>query len=166
MNSFQRARSDQKPGSAQADFLVDTTTYQGVSRDFEVVEVLAAKPLRHDQPLRDQLTKDEAIRCAMESLFQVHLRLEIVMAGWVDQSVLEFHSSREGDIRYLPTMLAMLDAYRPDQDGDICFYLADLDYNEVVGTIVSFQSELVDSKVYRRIRRAMREDEAAPDTGA
>jgi hypothetical protein len=133
------------------EFLVDTAAYQGVSRQFEVVQQLVAKKLRRDQSVREQLTTEEPLRCAIETLFERHVRLEIVIAGWIDQAILEFHSSLQGDKRCLAKMVAKLDAYRPDQNGDICFYLADLDYSEVVATMISFENSFVDSKAYRHI---------------
>ncbi|MCA9096646.1 MAG: hypothetical protein KDA68_24365, partial [Planctomycetaceae bacterium] len=75
-------------------------------------------------------------------------------AGWIDQAVLEFHMALLGDIRCLPKIFASLEAYRPDQNGDVCFYLADLDYNEVIATEISFEASLIDVKRYRRIDRA------------
>jgi len=81
-----------------------------------------------------------------------------VIAGWIDQAVLDFHLSLQGDKSCLPKMLASLDAYRPDQNGDICFYLADLDYNDVIATMISFENAFVDSKTYRRIAQTRRGD--------
>lgn len=150
VNSHRRA--------SHPEFLIDTAAYQGVSREFEVVQELVAKQLLRDQSLQDQLTTDVPIRCEIESLFERHVRLEIVIAGWIDRVVLEFHASLQGDHRCLPKMLAKLDAYRPEQDGDICFYLADIDYQEVVATMISFENSLVESKTYVRVGHTKCED--------
>lgn len=140
--------------TASPDFLVDTAEYQGVSTDFEPVEELTAKKLRRDQSLHEQLMCEELVQTAIESLFEGQLRLDIVIAGWIDQAVLEFHLALHGDKCCLPRIFASLDAYRPDQNGDVWFYLADLDYNEVIATRISFEDSWVDSKRYRPIGRA------------
>ena len=135
------------------EFLVDTPAYQGVSQEFELVQELVSKKLRSDQLLQIQLMCEPAIQSAIESLFEEHQRLEIVIAGWIDQAVLEFHSSLQGDNLCLRKMFDELDAYRPDQNGDICFYLADLEYNHVLATVVSFEDGAISTKSYRRICR-------------
>ena len=136
------------------EFLVDTAAYQGVSKEFEVVQELTAKKLCRDQSLQAQFMCEEPVQSAIESLFDRYLRLEVVIAGWIDQAVLEFHLCLKGDKRCLPKMFASLEAYRPDQNGDVCFYLADLDYNDVIATMISFENSSVDSKTYRQIGRA------------
>jgi len=133
------------------EFLVDTAGYQGVSQEFEAVQELVTKMLRRDQSLQNQLTSEEPIQSAVESLFDKYQRLEIVIAGWIDRAVLEFHASLQGDKRCLPGMLGQLDAYRPDQNGDMCFYLADLEYNQVLATMISFENEAISTKSYRRV---------------
>lgn len=136
------------------EFLVDTAAYQGVSQEFEVIRDLVSRSLRRDQSLQNQLMSEGPIRNAVELLFQKYQRLEIVIAGWIDQAVLEFHSSLQGDNRCLSKMLDQLDAYRPDQNGDMCFYLADLDYNQVLATVISFEDGVISTKCYRRSSRA------------
>ena len=101
--------------AAHPEFLIDTAAYQGVSREFEVVQELVAKQLLRDQSLHDQLTTDVPIRCAIESLFERRVRLEIVIAGWIDRVVLEFHASLQGDNRCLPKMLAKLTECLPSR---------------------------------------------------
>ncbi len=136
------------------EFLVDTAAFQGVSQEFEMIRDLVTRSLRRDQSLQNQLMSEEPIRNAVELLFQKYQRLEIVIAGWIDQAVLEFHSSLQGDNRCLSKMLDQLDAYRPDQNGDMCFYLADLDYNQVLATVISFEDGVISTKSYRRSSRA------------
>jgi len=140
--------------SARPDFLVETAKYAGVSAYFEPVQEFVAKKLRCDQSLQEQLMSEELVQTAIESLFEQHIRLDMVIAGWIDQAVLEFHMALLGDIRSLPKIFASLEAYRPDQNGDVCFYLADLDYNEVIATEISFEASLIDVKRYRRIGHA------------
>ena len=121
-----------------------------------MVHDLAAKRLHREQSLQRQLMDEELVHKAVESLFEKHFRLEIVIAGWIDQAVLEFNACLRGDERCLPKMLESLDEYRPDQNGDVCFYVADLDYNDVIATMISFEIGVIDSKAYRRIKRTER----------
>ncbi len=136
----------------QPQFLIDTAAYQGVSVEFELVEELVTKKLRREQSLGEQLTCEPSAVKAMESLFERYLRLEIVIAGWIDHAVLEFHSCLQGDIRSLRKMVRELDSYRPDQGGDACFYLADLGYNEVLATMISFENATFSTSRYRLTR--------------
>ncbi len=148
MAMFKHVKSHRQ--TTHPEFLVDTAAYQGVSQEFEVVRELVTKKLRRDQSLQSQLTCDQTIQSAIESFFEKYQRLEIVIAGWVDQAVLEFHASLQGDKRCLPKMLGQLDAYRPDQNGDMCFYLADLDYDQVLATMISFEDGTISIRSYRR----------------
>lgn len=132
------------------EFLIDTAAFQGVSDGFELVQELVTKKLRREQLLAEQLTCEPSAAKAAESLFERYSRLEIVIAGWIDHAVLQFHSRLQGDIRSLPKMLRELDSYRPDQGGDVCFYLADLGYNEVLATMISFENMTVSTARYRR----------------
>ncbi len=152
MAMFKNVKSHRQ--TTHPEFLVDTAAFQGVSQEFEVIRDLVTRSLRRDQSLQNQLMSEEPIRNAVELLFQKYQRLEIVIAGWIDQAVLEFHSSLQGDNRCLSKMLDQLDAYRPDQNGDMCFYLADLDYNQVLATVISFEDGVISTKSYRRSSRA------------
>lgn len=134
-----------------AEFLNDTSEYQGVSHDFEVVQEFVVRKLSREQSLRSQLACDAHVMEAVELLFEKYVRLEMVIAGWIDQAVLEGHSCLRGDRRCWPKMLEELDVYRPDQNGDMCFYVADLDYNEVISTMISFEDSVISSKRYRLI---------------
>lgn len=107
-----------------------------------------------EQSIQSQLWGEEAFRCAVEALFDRCQRLEIVIAGWIDQAVLEFHSCLKSDKRCLPKMLAELDIYRPAENGDSCFYLADFHYNEAIVAEISFESRTIDVKCYRRKQRS------------
>jgi hypothetical protein len=51
----------------------------------------------------------------------------------------------------LPKMLQELNLYRADQNGDICFYLAELHFHEVVATMVSFEDTTITTKEYRPV---------------
>jgi|GEM_PF-3012000 hypothetical protein len=152
MAMFKNVKSHRQ--TTHPEFLVDTAAFQGVSQEFEMIRDLVTRSLRRDQSLQNQLMSEEPIRNAVELLFQKYQRLEIVIAGWIDQAVLEFHSSLQGDNRCLSKMLDQLDAYRPDQNGDMCFYLADLDYNQVLATVISFEDGVISTKSYRRSSRA------------
>lgn len=141
--------------SAHRDFLVDTEDYRGISREFEPLQGLVTKKLRRHESLQEQWMSAQPIQDSAERLFDEFTRLEIVIAGWVDQSILEYHSVSQRDQQGLAEMLNQLDAYRPDQNGDICFYLADLEYNQVLATTFSFEDETVSAATFRRLRRVI-----------
>ncbi len=92
------------------------------------------KRLLREKSLASQWTDDASIQTVIAQLFHDHGQLEIVIAGWVDQTVLEYHAIVQGDESCLAGLLSQLDNYRPDEHGDICFYLADLNYQQVFAT--------------------------------
>jgi hypothetical protein len=141
--------------SAHPHFLIDTPEYRGISREFEPRQGLVTKRLRRDEPLQNQWVAELPIRSSVEQLFKEYSTLEMVITGWVDQAVLEFHSVLQGDQGSLAKVLDELDVYRPDQNGDICFYLADLDYNQVLATTFSFEDETLSAAAFQRLRRVI-----------
>lgn len=136
----------------QSDFLVDTENFQGISRDFAPVRGLATKSLKANESLQSQWRSAESLPICAESLFAEFHRLEIVIAGWMDQDVLEIHSVLQGDADCLAQMLNVLDVYRPAQNGDICFYLADLKYNKILATTISFEDNALSAALYHRTK--------------
>lgn len=136
----------------QREFLVDTPDYQGISRQFEPLHGLVTKLLRQDESLQQQWLSEAAINQALEELFATYSKLEFVIAGWVDQAVLEFRSVEQGNRSCLAKVLDHLDAYRPAENGDLCFYVTDLDYDQVLFTTFSFEDQAISSTKYRRKR--------------
>lgn len=141
--------------SNHPEFLIDTPDYQGISREFESLQGLATRQMRRDESLQKQWLNEVAIRNSAEQLFEKYSRLELVIAGWADQAVLEFHSMLQGDERCLAAMLNELDAYRPAENGDICFYLADLAYQDVLATTFSFEDQTISAATFQRVRRVL-----------
>ncbi len=100
---------------AQPVFLVDTEEYRGISREFEPLQGLVTKRLVRQQSLQSQWMSEQAIQNGTELLFNDFTTLEMVIAGWVDQSILEYHRHMQGDRHCLANLLAELDSYRPHQ---------------------------------------------------
>ena len=134
------------------EFLVDTPDYQGISRQFEPLHGLVTKQLRRDETLQHQWLSESAICQSIEELFAAHDKLEYVIAGWVDQAVLEYHSIEQGNRSCLAKLLDQLDAYRPAENGDLCFYMADLDYGQVLVTTFSFEDQAISATRYQQKR--------------
>lgn len=105
--------------SAHPDFLIDTEEYRGISPQVRHFAGLVTMKLRRHESLQEQWLSAEPIQNSVAELFDQFTRLEIVIAGWVDQAVLEYHSVLQGDVQGLAEILNQLDAYRPDQNGDI-----------------------------------------------
>lgn len=135
------------------EFLVDTPDYQGISRQFEPLHGLVTKQLSRAESLQDQWQREEAIRQSTTELFATYSILEIVIAGWIDQAVLEFHSVQQVDHSCLAKVLEQLETYRPAENGDLCFYMADLDYQQILVTTFSFEDQTISSTRYQRKRQ-------------
>lgn len=142
---FESGRKSKHPS-----FLVDTPAYQGVSPEFKATETLVSKKLPVELSIQNQFMCESSIRVAVTLMFEIHQRLEFVIAGWVDQAVLEIHSSCQGDSRLLPKVLLQLESYRPAQNGDIWFYMTNLDCNQVLATMISFANKKMITRCYRR----------------
>ncbi len=143
-------RTDARPPRPLIEFLVDTETYRGISRDFEPLCGLLTRKLSSLEPLSVQWLNAPAVQAAVGTLLDKNRVLEMVIAGWVEQEVLEFHCVRQGDRSCLTQVLDVVDMYRPDQDGDICFYLADIEYQQVLATTFSFEDATISAATYRR----------------
>ena len=143
---------DSKQRAPRREFLVDTPDYQGISRQFEPLQGLVTKQLRRDETLQQQWLCESAISQSIEELFAAHEKLEFVIAGWVDQAVLEYHSIEQGNRSCLARVLDELDAYRPAENGDLCFYVTDLEYDQVLVTTFSFEDQAISSTRYQQKR--------------
>ena len=134
------------------EFLVDTPDYQGISRQFEPLQGLVTKQLRRDESLQQQWLCESAIRQSIEEFLAAHSQLEFVIAGWVDQAVLEYHFIEQGNRSCLSRVLDELDTYRPAENGDVCFYVTDLDYDQILVTTFSFEDQAISSTRYQQKR--------------
>ena len=126
----------------------------GVSDAYCVVQHILVQPLSERDSISKQLTRESRITDVIDQMFSRHSRLQLVLAGWIDQAVLEVRRCLQGDVRCLPLMFNELDLYRADQNGDICFYLADIPHSEVLAMEVSFEDRTIVTRQYRRANNA------------
>ncbi len=134
------------------DFLTDSA----VSDAYVPVREILVKRLDTSESVRHQLIRERGVTDAIDLMFATHTRLQVVVAGWVDQAVLEIHRELQGDLRCLSNALSELDVYRADQNGGVCFYLTDLAHSEVLAAMLSFEDGTMIARQYRRSNGAAR----------
>ena len=103
-------------------------TNEGIAGVYTICEEIYHTGLDQTKPYSQQVIKDPDIRRAIDEFEAKANRNEYVLAGWIDQAVLEIKAT---DQTFL-ACAALTDEYRPDQGGDSGIYLISQDGNEVL----------------------------------
>lgn len=116
-------------------------------------ELLLQKKLETDIPFSQQIYGDPIILENIYRGFPLTEKPDYVLAGWIDNAVLEIHSACEGYIRDNPfrRLKLPLDTYRPDQNGSMGLYVATQDWRTVLEIDLWPDRELV--RVFRYTRK-------------
>lgn len=98
-------------------------------RGFLVAEIIEESPWFNAEQLSRVFLDSPGASAAMIRMGPLY---QMALFGWIDQAVFDIAVDTRGDRSGLNPLLKQLDAYRPDQNGDLALAVGDVGWKEAI----------------------------------